>query len=454
MRNTLAATWLGIAAGLAVLISVACCSKTTPLPAQCPSISATSSSTAGVSPPSENDRVTLHSSANGDSTTSSSNPQWVLGYYAGYQMSDYPIESIDWSSITHIALASLLVKADLALNFEFFNSHSDVEGKAFARQLSSAARKHNVKSLLMLGGADSGVTIAEAATSVRRRSFVKSLLDAVSSLGFDGLDLDWEDKVHYPDFVELVKAIRAASPDSILSVPVAPVSKPAEINPLVPVLAQSLDRLNVMTYGGWAMAGVGYCWCSWHSGALGGAFSDLNSAQCSAPRAIDQNLGAYASVGVPKSKLGMGIAFSALCYLGSPPITEPGQTTDPGDPTCSRGGPYAFGGGDNNYPLAKFFEGGGTFSKYAAARRRDASAQVPYLSLPKSVVDVHCGGSTRYISYDDEESIVAKGHYSRQNGFGGTIVWTLAQGWLPPGAVEGRPQNSLMQALKTGFLDP
>ncbi len=111
------------------------------------------------------------------------------------------------------------------------------------------------------------------------------------------------------------------------------------------------------------------------------------------------------------------------------------------------------GGGDNVYPLSTFFKAGGTFDTAAASEvKRDSMAQVPYLSLDVATADAACGSSTRYISYDDETSIMAKGTWSKANGYGGVIVWTIQQGWLPSGASGGRAQNALMQALKTGFL--
>ena len=42
--------------------------------------------------------------------------------------------------------------------------------------------------------------------------------------------------------------------------------------------------------------------------------------------------------------------------------------------------------------------------------------------------DAHCGATTQYISYEDETSIAAKGAFSKSNGYGGMIIWTLAGG--------------------------
>ena len=60
-----------------------------------------------------------------------------------------------------------------------------------------------------------------------------------------------------------------------------------------------------------------------------------------------------------------------------------------------------------------------------------------------------CGALTRYIPYEDETSIIAKGTFSKANGYGGIIVWTLQEGWLLPNSSGGRSQNALMQASRT-----
>jgi chitinase len=141
----------------------------------------------------------------------------------------------------------------------------------------------------------------------------------------------------------------------------------------------------------------------------------------------------------------MGISFYAICYTGG--ITGPRQPTN--------GTTQLIVGGDNEYPLSKFFAAGSTFDHSTASeQKRDAVALVPYLSLMTAVNDQECGSPTQYLSYDDETSIIAKGTFSKSNGYGGIIVWNLAEGWLPVGASGGRSQNSLTVALKAGFIDP
>jgi chitinase len=362
--------------------------------------------------------------------------QWVMGYYVGYDINAYPIASIDWSGITHVIFAPLVVNADQSLDLSF----SDVNGtgQQDAAALAQAAHAHGVKALLMLGGAGAGANIATAAGASKRAAFVTALVNAMTTLGYDGIDLDWEDSVNLDDLVSLAQALRASRPAMLLTYPAGAINMNFQtVDPRMVTLAASLDRFNVQTYyPSTAFAGQG--WSSWFSSPLSGVSG-------STPVAIDDTLQRYAAAGIPKGKLGMGIAFYAICYTGG--ITAPGQPTN--------GTTQQITGGDNDYPLSSFFAAGGTFDSSAAAnRKRDTTAAEPYLTFATAVNDAHCGAATQYIPYEDETSIAAKGAFSKTNGYGGLIIWTLEEGWLPAGASGGRARNALMQALKSSFIDP
>ncbi len=372
----------------------------------------------------------------GGGTTGSATGQWVLGYYVGYQINDYPIDQIDWSALTHIAFAGVTVKNDLSLDLSFFDQNGT--GIQDAKAISAAAHAHGVSALILLGGAGAGQNLATAASPAHRAAFVADLLSAMDMLGYDGIDLDWEESVNLDDLVALAQALRAAKPNIVLTYPAGMVNGNYQsVDPKLATLAESLDQFNVQAYFP-STAVAGYGWDSWFNCPLQGATG-------STPIAIDDTLKRYEDAGIPKSKLGLGMGFYAMCYTGG--ITGPRQPTD--------GSSQQILGGDNNYPLRLLFEGGGTFDQASAAERKfDDVAQVPYLSLGSPKYDQGCGASTQYISYDDEASIIAKGTFSKANGYGGIMVWTIQEGWLSPGAAGGRPQNALMQALKKGFLDP
>jgi chitinase len=161
--------------------------------------------------------------------------------------------------------------------------------------------------------------------------------------------------------------------------------------------------------------------------------SPLSGVSGSTPIAIDDTLARYAAAGIPKSKLGVGTAFYAICYTGG--ITGSRQPTN--------GTTQMIVGGDNDYPLSAFFASGSTFDARADAnRKRDTTAAEPYLSLTSPVTDAHCGAATQYISYEDETSIAAKGAFSRANGYGGSSSGLFKRGGCrrtPPADVHRTP---------------
>ncbi|MFI5301387.1 MAG: hypothetical protein ACHREM_25150, partial [Polyangiales bacterium] len=63
--------------------------------------------------------------------------QWVLGYYVGYGINAYPIASIDWSGLTHIAFAPLVVNSHKSLDLPY--SDSTAPGEAAATALATAS---------------------------------------------------------------------------------------------------------------------------------------------------------------------------------------------------------------------------------------------------------------------------------------------------------------------------
>jgi chitinase len=358
--------------------------------------------------------------------------RWVLGYYVGYQIDALPIANIPWASLTHIAFSPMIVKSDLSLDLTFDDSHGT--GMQDAIALATAAHANHVVPLLMLGGANAGPNILTAASTANRAAFVGKLLAALDALGYDGVDLDWEDSVDLDELVALAQDLRAARPAIVLTYPGGAINGNFQtVDPRFAALAASLDQFNVQTYYP-STATTGQGWDSWFLAPLSGITG-------STPIAVDDTLSRYAAVGIPKAKLGMGTGFYAICYTGG--ITGPRQPTTAGTQIV---------GGDNSFPLSAFYAAGGTYDTHAAARQRDATAKQPYLALATPVTDAHCGHATQYISYEDEMSIADKGAFAKASGYGGIIVWTIEEGYLPAGASGGRARDAIIQALGDAFL--
>jgi chitinase len=358
----------------------------------------------------------------GGTVSQGASARWVMGYYVGYQSSVQPPSEIDWTGMSHLAMGVVLANANGTLDLTFYQG-STAAGKALAKDVSARAHAAGKKPILMLGGAGNGSAILSAMQN-QRSTFVANLVTSMTELGYDGIDLDWEDSVDLTLFIELAKALRTAAPSAILTVPGYPINSNYEtVDANIPGLIKYLDQYNLMSYYP-ATAYAGSGWQSWHNAPLDGAKSTT-------PVTISDSLKRYADAGVPKEKLGMGVAFYAICYTGG--ITAPNQNTDNA----------SIRGGDNDYPLSKLFESGVITN---STRKWDAVAQVPYLSL-----NTPDSNGCRYVSYDDEESLIAKGEFAKKNGYGGVIVWTISQGYMSNRASGLR--NPLMTALKHGFLD-
>ena len=140
---------------------------------------------------------------------SSGTTPWVTGYYVGYQRDMLPPEDIDWDGLTHIAMGAATANADGTLNTDFYID--DTNGPALARQISTLAHAHNKKAILMLGGADNGAAI-HSAVSNHRAAFIANIVSTMDTLGYDGVDLDWEDDVDWVLFETFAKELRRQHP--------------------------------------------------------------------------------------------------------------------------------------------------------------------------------------------------------------------------------------------------
>ncbi|KAI9028737.1 glycoside hydrolase superfamily [Hyaloraphidium curvatum] len=347
--------------------------------------------------------------------------QWVMGYYVAYQASKMPPESISWSGMSHIVMGRVKANSDGTLNTDF--DYDPTSGPALAKDVASRAHAAGKKAILMLGGDDNSPKIADAVRD-HSAAFVANLATAVQSYGYDGLDLDWENTIDYDQFVAFVADLRTAMPDAILTVPIGTQNINYDVvPPRLPDIASMVDRLSVMSYfpaTSWAGSG----WLSWFN-------CPLHGAKPATPVSIDDTLARYVAAGIPREKLAMGIAFYVTCYTGG--ITAPDQGTETG---------VEIKGGDNDFMLSDLFGTDGAYDE--RYRKWYATAGQPYLSLP--VPERH---GCKYVTYEDEESILVKGKFSRDQGYGGIIIWTINQGNV---ASHSNP-GFLLDALGKGFLN-
>jgi len=341
---------------------------------------------------------------------------WSMGYYASWAASQYPIDEIEWSGLTHLAVAFYMPQSDGSLNLL---SGDD----AYAADLVAAVHDHGVLAVASIGGADSGDAFRQATASGTLDGFVDSLV-ALLDAGYDGIDIDWEplETTDEATAITLADAVKAARPSALMTIPIGYVNPNLDTDISgYAAIADAYDQLNIMSYG---MAGAWPGWNSWHSSAL----YQTNSAT---PLSIDGSVGLYIEAGVPVDKLGIGIGFYGLCY--SEPVTGPDQALD--------GATILASDGTMSYAniMGSYYEAG--------VRQWDATARVPYLSFSSPQAPDGC----TYISYDDEQSIQEKADYLRSQGLGGVIQWEINEGYLASAPAGQR--SPLLLAVRDYVLD-
>jgi chitinase len=355
---------------------------------------------------------------------SASTGPWVMGYFSSWDSQTnggfYPVSGIDWDGLTHVAAAFYIPDGTGGWASGSFDDTT-------ATALITAAHQHGKKAIASIGGANSGPGFEGSTAAAHDQAFLGAL-KALVTMGYDGIDIDWEGGnlavgVDQASQKTLLQDIRGQSPGIVLTMTagylnensVGDLSWYGAVAPLV-------DQLNLMTYG---MSGAYQGWQSWHSSPL-----HWNSVT-STPTGIDRSVSHYLAAGVPASTLGVGSGFYGECYTS--PVTAPVQALG-GSTVVASDGTMSY-----RNILASYYS--------ASAYHYDSAADVPFLTLSAGSNAQGC----TYVSYEDATSIAAKGAWAKSQGLGGTIIWTISEGYVASGATV-QAQNPLLEAMRTAFL--
>jgi chitinase len=347
---------------------------------------------------------------------------WVMGYFSNWDDAAnggfYSVSSIDWSGVTHVLAAFYVPDGNGGFASGDF-------GPTLAAPLISAAHAHGRKVMASIGGSGSGPAF-EGSTSASNMTTFLGNLQSLLSMGYDGLDIDWEGgnlstAMDQSLETSLIGSLRSKNPSIILTM-TAGYENENSLDDLsfYGTISKQLDRINLMTYG---MSGAWEGWESWHSSPL-----HWNH-DTSTPTGIDASVSHYLAAGVPASKLGVGAGFYGECYTS--PVTAPVQSLG-GSQVAASDGTMAY----RNILLSYYS---------SSAYHYDSSAAVPYLTLSGSN-----GESCTYVSYEDETSIKAKAAWVKSQGLGAIIIWTLSEGYVASGSTV-EEQNPLVEAMKAVF---
>ena len=348
---------------------------------------------------------------------------WVAGFYAGWSSDVYPPSAIDFNSLTHVMVFSVLPRTDGTLDTSLFID--SVNGPLVAKDVAQRAHAAGKKAILTVGGSDTYFQFEGATSAASMNAFVQNLVNTVRAWGFDGVDIDWEPLLpaDYSAMVGLVHNLRAANPGMLITADVAwlnanfPLSTGDAL--FYAQLGAAVDQMNIMTYG---MADNWGGWVSWHSSALYGEGANH-------PSSVSSSARMYLNAGVPASKLGIGIGFYGSCW--NSPANAPLQALGLSQVVAS----------DNTMTFAAIKNSYYTASSY----HYDATAEAPYLSFSTPTGASQC----TFVSYEDETSVAAKAQYVIQSGLGGAIIWQLAEGYNPAAP----DPSSLLHAVGRSFLN-
>ena len=370
--------------------------------------------------------------------------RWVMGYWAVWQTTQYPLAHVAWGDLTHAALAFVEPRAPAATSsaspYASLDSSNAVSnlGATGMSAFASAARAGGAHPIISLGGAGAGAGFAAAASATNRAQFVSDVVAACAKWGYDGVDLDWEDQIVVADFQSLVLALRAAAPSGFLiTAPVGAVNNNAGIDSATGAMwaavKDAVDQINVMTYTG---SGNYPGWVVWYLDPLMGAGADH-------PFDVASSLGAWAALGIPKAKLGVGIGFYGRAV--SAPVTAPLQsygaaTVYEDDTELSYGN------------IERYFVGKG-----GATSTWDATASTTWLSWASTFHPAWTdqfpgdqGPATQFLTFEDVPTVMAKGDWVKANGYGGAIIWTINEGPQYPYGADGYA-NPLLDATAVAF---
>lgn len=338
---------------------------------------------------------------------------WVSGYYPGWEQHRVPPEKVPLGAVTHLFHFALGVRPDGSLDADQFDL-TDAHVRATVAAAHDAKRKVSI----VLGGEHSGKGFSGATSPANRAKFIANVIASVKKHGYDGIDVDWEpldraDNEKYRAFIiELRAAMRQADPKLLLSTATGPSWDNPDVEKLHAELQGQFDQINVMTY---VLAGAWPGWVTWHGSALFNGGNTFASGR--AMPSIETVMAGFVVAGVKPDKLGIGLAFHGSVWSGGAGTDTGGVTR----PLQAWKDPPKVESDIAYHEVMRQF--------HAPDRLHfDPVTQSAYLSIdrPGSADD-------RFVSFTDAQGITARLRFLHDKGYGGAIVWNIAQDTLPTG---------------------
>ena len=349
----------------------------------------------------------------------------VIGYYADWTATKYPLADIPAARLTHVNYAFGKIGADNRLTWNASVATERVYPEdctdpgcahGLFNQITLLKQKQpHLKFLMSVGGwTDSAPFYAMAASEATRETFAQSCAGFLKTYPqFDGIDIDWEHPVSgglqpgSPDdarnYVLLLAALRKAiGAGKFLTI--AASASPRGIDPILyGEMAPLLDWVSVMTY-------------DFHSGGKRAGFNSAlydHGAPSNSRLNLHDAIQAIAAKGIPKDKLVAGVPFYGRGWQG----------VESAEPWNGVTGTLQVGG---YRVIAETF-----LKSPDYVRHWDDVAKVPWL---------YNAAKKEWITYEDPQSMRLKGEYVVAQNLAGAMFWELSN-----------DDGTLLDALRGGL---
>jgi len=221
---------------------------------------------------------------------------WITGYYSAGN-GNLSVAQIPWSKYTHVI---------------HFAASTDGAGNVIPYYLTAAEMKLMTQSnppgtKVLVAIKDNDNNLNYFPQSAATATFAANIAKFVSDNGYDGVDLDWEKNINVANFDKLLKDLRAAMPDKVITMAGNgnnyQVAKDSNIY---------LDQVNVMCYDlDWGNSSSWFVGALWQ-GSDGNYACDWDVRNFTTPSA--------SGVSVPASKIGVGMPYYGRRW---PRVTQP-----------------------------------------------------------------------------------------------------------------------------------
>lgn len=308
---------------------------------------------------------------------------YAVGYYPNWLISTLPPQNIKFENLTHVIHSFAWPTSTGSIEM-----YQGMPSSALIQETHIAGKKV----LLAFGGwGQSGGFAPMTADSIARNNFVNNVVQLFTQHGYDGIDLDWE----YPsnttegkNLTTLVKDLRERfdqqNPEWLITMAVSAGNWTGQYLEYQ-ILKDYVDWFGVMTYdfhGSWTS----------HAGHNSPLYHPSNCSDGSCDSGIK-----YVTITrqVPKNKVLLGIPFYGREFNASGLYqTRTGSTADL----------------SHNAVLTRINNG---WEYYW-----DDFSKVPYLLNTEH---------TKFVTYENTESVKAKCQYALTNQLKGVMMWALGQ---------------------------